>query len=177
MEPNWAGICANLQDRHSGFVIVCLKQLHTFTQPSFSETLFLTVTLEYRKVASSRLSQLVAHSRIFRLFMKWKFDADVLWPLAKRVQNWIHSRPVYCSQLYSTFFTFGYISIVVHLKFEFQISHSVPINWYNSFFFRKTILQIVSRDFTQSSDILTEVWVCWSVCLFVCLPLELFGTF
>ena len=47
---------------------------------------------EYRKVASSRLSQLVAHSRIFRLFMKGKFDAYVLWPLAKRVQNWIVDR-------------------------------------------------------------------------------------
>ena len=40
----------------------------------------------YRKVTSSRLSQLVAHSRIFKL---GKFDAYVLWPLAKRVQNWI----------------------------------------------------------------------------------------
>ena len=29
----------------------------------------------YHKVASSRLSQLVAHLRIFRLFMKGKFDA------------------------------------------------------------------------------------------------------
>ena len=33
---------------------------------------------------SSRLSRLVAHPNIFRLFMKWKFDA-----LAQRVQNWI----------------------------------------------------------------------------------------
>ena len=38
---------------------------------------------QYSKVASSRLSQLVAHSRIFRLFMKGKIDACVLWPLAK----------------------------------------------------------------------------------------------
>jgi hypothetical protein len=29
------------------------------------------------KVASSRLSRFVAHSRIFRLFMKGKFDAYV----------------------------------------------------------------------------------------------------
>ena len=36
----------------------------------------------YRKVASSRLSQLVAHVRIFRLFMKGKFDAYILCPLA-----------------------------------------------------------------------------------------------
>ena len=46
----------------------------------------------YHKVASSRLSLLVAHFRIFRLFMKGKFDAYVLWPLAKRVQNWIVDR-------------------------------------------------------------------------------------
>ena len=37
--------------------------------------------LNYRKVASSRLSWLVAHFRIFRLFMKWEFDGYVLWPL------------------------------------------------------------------------------------------------
>ena len=35
------------------------------------------------------LSRLVAHLRIFKLFMKGKFDAYVLWPLAKWVQNWI----------------------------------------------------------------------------------------
>ena len=33
---------------------------------------------EYRKVASSILSLLVAHLRIFKLFMKGKFDAYVL---------------------------------------------------------------------------------------------------
>ena len=46
----------------------------------------------YRKVASSRLSRLVAHLRIFRLFMKGKIDDYVLWLLAKRVQNWIVDR-------------------------------------------------------------------------------------
>ena len=39
--------------------------------------LFLDVTKRL-KVAISRLSQLVAHSRIFRLFMKGKFDPYVL---------------------------------------------------------------------------------------------------
>ena len=43
----------------------------------------------YCKVASSRLSRLVAHFHIFRLFMKGNFDAYVLWPLDKMVQNWI----------------------------------------------------------------------------------------
>ena len=41
----------------------------------------------YSRVASSRLSHLVAHSRIFRLFMKGKFDAYVLWPSAKNFQS------------------------------------------------------------------------------------------
>ena len=35
------------------------------------------VVLDYHKVASSRLSWLVAHFYIFRLFMKGKFDAYV----------------------------------------------------------------------------------------------------
>ena len=35
------------------------------------------------------LSRSVAHLRIFRLFMREKFDAYVWWPLAKRIQNWI----------------------------------------------------------------------------------------
>ena len=44
---------------------------------------------DYRKVPSSRLSWLVAHPRIFRLFMKGNFKAYVLWPMDKMVQNWI----------------------------------------------------------------------------------------
>ena len=46
----------------------------------------------YRKVPSSRMSWLVAHFHIFRLFMKEKFDAYVLWPLDQKVQNWIVER-------------------------------------------------------------------------------------
>ena len=46
--------------------------------------------LIYCKVASSRLSRLVAHSRIFRLFMKGNFDA---------YGPKLNSRPVYFSQL------------------------------------------------------------------------------
>ena len=53
---------------------------------------FITYTYTYCKVASSRLSRLVAHLRIFRLLMKKKFDAYILWPLAKRIQNWIVDR-------------------------------------------------------------------------------------
>ena len=46
----------------------------------------------YHKVASSSLSQLEPHFQIFRRLMKGKFDAYVLWPLAKKVQNWIVDR-------------------------------------------------------------------------------------
>ena len=48
---------------------------------------------DYRKGVSSRMSQLVAQPGSFRMFMKPKFDAYVLWPLAKSVQNWIVDRP------------------------------------------------------------------------------------
>ena len=50
---------------------------------------------DYRKVASSRLSQLVPHIRIIRRLMKGKFDAYVLWPLAKKFQNWIIDSRLY----------------------------------------------------------------------------------
>ena len=49
--------------------------------------------------------RLVAHLRIFTLFMRGKFDAYLLWPLAKRVQNWIadwsiaSNFTVFCLQL------------------------------------------------------------------------------
>ena len=42
----------------------------------------------YKVTRSSRLSWLVAHPTIFRLFMKGKFDAHVLWLLAQRICNW-----------------------------------------------------------------------------------------
>ena len=44
---------------------------------------------KYRKVTNSSLSRLVARFQIFRRLMKGKFDAYVLWPLAKKLQNWI----------------------------------------------------------------------------------------
>ena len=56
-------------------------QLHITVPP------FLCLHLEYRKVASSRLSWLVALPRIFRRLMKGKFDA-----LAKKLQKWIVDR-------------------------------------------------------------------------------------
>ena len=41
-------------------------------------------------------SQVVTHFWIFRLFMKGKFYAYVLWPLAQSVQNWIVDRSTTC---------------------------------------------------------------------------------
>ena len=47
---------------------------------------------DYHKVAISSMSLLVAHLMIFRRLMKGKFDACVVWPLAKKFQNWIVDR-------------------------------------------------------------------------------------
>ena len=58
----------------------------------------------YRKVVSSWLSWLVAHPSIFKLFMKGKFDAYLLWPLAQRVQNWIVDRST------ARYFTVSFLS-------------------------------------------------------------------
>ena len=53
--------------------------------------------LVYHKVASSRLSQLVTHSRIFRLGI-W-----CLWTVTYgQNSSKLNSRPVYCSWLYGT---------------------------------------------------------------------------
>ena len=61
------------------------------------ENLFGLCWSTYRKVLSSRLPWLVAHQRIFRLFMKGNFDAYVLRPLDKMVQNWIVDRSTACN--------------------------------------------------------------------------------
>ena len=50
------------------------------------------ISKEYRKVTNSSLSRLVARFQTFRRLMKGKFDAYVLWPLAKKLQNWIVDR-------------------------------------------------------------------------------------
>ena len=53
---------------------------------------------KYRQ--SRSISWLVAHPRIFRLFMKGKFDAYLLWPLAKRFQSFIVARFTVCDYIY-----------------------------------------------------------------------------
>ena len=59
------------------------------------------VWFAYCKVTSRSTSRLVARPRIFRLFMKGKFDPYVLWPLSKSPK--LNSRPVYCPRLYGTY--------------------------------------------------------------------------
>ena len=51
------------------------------------------LNLIYRKVTSRSTSRLVACQRIIRLFMKGKFDAYVLWNLAKKAK--LNSSPVH----------------------------------------------------------------------------------
>ena len=61
---------------------------HFFLRTSkiFSST---PATFMHRKVESSSMSWLVARLRIFRLFMKGKFDAYIMWPLDKKIQNFL----------------------------------------------------------------------------------------
>ena len=59
---------------------------------------FRIIRLRYHKVASSRLSWLVAHSSTFRMFMKGKFHTYQKFPK-------LNSRPVYCSWLYGSYFS------------------------------------------------------------------------
>ena len=63
-----------------------------FTQWIGKNMFAILKTFTYRKVASSSMSRLVAHFQISRRLMKGKFDAYVLWPLAKKFQNWIVDR-------------------------------------------------------------------------------------
>ena len=72
----------------------CLRNWLTSTQYNESPLSIGTISHEtfhirYSKVVNSRLSRLVAHFHIFRLFINEEFDAYVLWHLAQRVQNWI----------------------------------------------------------------------------------------
>ena len=100
--------------------------------PTFevSQRFYIKKKYIYRKVASSRLSRLVAHLAIFRLFMKGKFDAYVLWPLAKRVQNWIVDRSttrdftvVHCTEVRCSSFPSGRFTITtVSVQFVHCIS-------------------------------------------------------
>ena len=45
--------------------------------------------VDYRIVASTSPSRIEAHADLFRSLMKGIFDPYVLWPFAKKLQNWI----------------------------------------------------------------------------------------
>ena len=72
-------------------------------------------TSTYRKVASSRLSWLVAHSRIFRLFMKGKFDGQK--------SSTLNSRPVYTARN----FTVHIFSMQSKTELQFAVAKNIPI--------------------------------------------------
>ena len=116
-------------------------------------------------------SQLVAHPRIFRLLMKWKFDAYVLWPLVKRVQNWIVDK--------STALTLRYLLCRRLLKickldyFSFYkvavVSFGRRVAWKQT----RTEGQTIPRWFTNASIIhvilmgtVTAIKLIFQVCIF-----------
>ena len=79
----------------------------------------------YCKVPSSRMSRLIAHPSICRLFMKGKFDAYVLWTLAQRAQNWIVDQSTTCNFTVHTFLYFQNLyqkNISLFLQFDLQIT-------------------------------------------------------
>ena len=98
------------------------------------------IEIIYCKVASSSLSRLVAHFWIFRLFMKGKFDAYVLWPFAKRVKNWNIVATIWIC--YS--FQFGQRSRYISIKFSLHKQSENPKMCYYS-------RQATVRDFTISN--------------------------
>ena len=107
-----------------------------------------------RKVASSRLSQLVAHLRIFRLFMKGKFDAYVLWPLAKKYQNWIVDRST--EMRFASLFSGGFITTIVVNQPERKLAKRTSVRSTA----RKFLVCIkVSHDFFRSKS----RWE-WKIC-------------
>ena len=71
----------------------------------------------------SRAVDLVGQSRIFRLFMKGKFDAYVLWPLTKRFQNWIVDRSTARDFTVCLIICFGGAEIMFFFYFWKSFSH------------------------------------------------------
>ena len=91
-------------------LVQCQPRLNFEIRPIVDEG----VRFNYCKVASSRLSWLVAHFWIFRLIMKGEFDNYVLWPLAQRVQNSIVDRST-CRD-FTVFEEWWYIQIQAHIE-------------------------------------------------------------
>ena len=86
-KPDIPNLLSNYTMGSNPFWSSILNLMHDFVFQFYS---FHIVTFyDYCKVASSRLYWLVALPKIFRRLMNGKFDVHVLWPLAKRFQNWI----------------------------------------------------------------------------------------
>ena len=81
----------------------------------------------YRKVASSRLSWLVAHFRIFRLFMKGKFHAYVLWPFGKKSSK-LNSWQVYYFWLYGMYFSTEIATNIINHDTWLQLQTYIGLN-------------------------------------------------
>jgi hypothetical protein len=80
----------------------------------------------YREVGNSSLSLLIAHFQIFRGLIKGKFDAYVLWPLAKKFQNWIIDRST------ARDFTVWLKSVRTQIFniLDFYTENHSKVNWY-----------------------------------------------
>ena len=76
--------------KYDRYLLVDFKPFSLICQMLGCGILKYILTVKSRAV--HRLSRLVAQIRIFRSLMKGKFDAYVLWPLAKKFQNWIVNR-------------------------------------------------------------------------------------
>ena len=84
-------------------------------------TALLFTMLECCKIASSILSWIIAHLRIFRLFMNRKFDPYVMRPLDRKVQNWIKTGDLKNWQTYFTTYKMVQMSNV-------RISNGLPMH-------------------------------------------------
>ena len=86
--------CVNLH------VEIFLKSRFVCVITNYNKTWILRFYFKFKRMQVSNTVKsravaclgLVAYFWIFRLFMKGKFDAYVLWPLARRVKNWIVDR-------------------------------------------------------------------------------------
>ena len=123
----------------------------------------------YRKVLSSRLSRLVAHLRIFWLFIKRKFDAHDAVNIDKSSQNWIVDCTVHIGAFCQ--FTFWWIYYCHSIKStgkETGKTHLCAVVRFSSFFsgglITATVVNPLERKLANAplwtSLLLTTLWYC-----------------
>ena len=118
---------------------------------------FVLINNKYRKVASSSMSRLVAHFQTFRRLMKRKFDAYVLWPLAKKFQNWIvDGSTARDFTVYFSIFSLKYSSLLGNERNHFKIHQlkkfsidlwNYPCQQFLNFFFSWFFLVWIFQNF------------------------------